>query len=160
MKISAYIFSTLLTFNTFVLPHHALAQVPESEDIEETAEPCTAEESEIEVQSEGEITFVSGGIGSCEAQEMRRLAGQYPLGLVFVQKNAMAESFLASIPVEITDTKGNKVLSTTSTGPILLAKLPPGRYTVTAKYNDIVKSQQVVVSRKHRELVYVWKVDY
>lgn len=160
MKISAYIFSTLLTLTTFGLPLHALGQAPESEDIEEIAEPCTAEESEVEVQSQNEITFVSGGIGSCEAQEMRRLAGQYPLGLIFVQKNAMAESFLASIPVEIIDAKGNPVLSTTSTGPILLAKLPPGRYTVKAKYNDIVKSQQVVVSRKHRELVYVWKVDY
>lgn len=160
MKISAYVFSTLLAFTTFSLPLHALAQTAEPEDTGVIDEPCTAEEIDIEVQSQNETTFVSGGIGSCEAQEMRRLARQYPLGLVFVQKNNLAESFLANIPVEITDAKGNSVLNTVSTGPLLLAKLPAGRYTVTAEHNGIVKSRQVAVSRKHREIVYVWKVEY
>jgi hypothetical protein len=159
MRISAYIVSMLLMFATLGFTHHALSQTPESEELE-VAEPCTPEESQLEVHSENEVTFVSGGIGICESSEMQRLAKEYQLELVFVQKTPSAESYLASIPVEITDKKGSYVLDTVTKGPYLLAKLPNGRYSVIATFNGESKTQQVSVTQKHQRIVFVWKVDY
>lgn len=153
MRISASIIAILMMFGTL---SPAWSQPPEVE----LAEPCTPEETQIEVHAENEVTFVSGGIGSCESQEMRNIAKQYQLELVFVQKTATTESFLASVPVEIIDKKGSYVLDTVTKGPYLLAKLPNGRYSVTATFNGETKEQQVSITSKHQRVVFMWRVDY
>ncbi|MDP2247598.1 MAG: hypothetical protein Q8J65_05660 [Nitrosomonadales bacterium] len=157
MKTSVYLVSILMMFATLT---PAWSQPPESEEEVEVAEPCTPEEIKIEVHADNEVTYVSGGIGICESQEMRRIAKDYQLELEFVQKTATAESFLANIPVEVTDKKGSYVLDTVTKGPFLLAKLPNGRYTVTATFNGETKTQQVLITAKHQRLVFVWRVDY
>lgn len=156
MKISVYLVSILMMFGMLT---PAWSQTPEVEEVE-VAEPCTPEEIQIELHMENEVTFVSGGIGSCESQEMRKIAKDYQLELVFVQKTATSESFLANIPVEVTDKKGSYVLDTITKGPFLLAKMPNGRYTVTATFNGEAKTQQVLITAKHQRVVFVWRVDY
>lgn len=155
MKIPVYLISVMMMFGTLT---SAWSQ-PENEDIE-IAEPCTPEDSQIEVQTDNEVTFITGGIGLCEAQEMRKLAKEYQLELVFVQKTATAENFLSKIPVEIVDKKGSYVVDTVSKGPFLLAKMPNGRYSVTATFNGESKTQQVSITSKHQRVVFVWRVDY
>lgn len=127
-------------------------------------EACTAEESQLPEEvysSEGaEVIFVSGGIGYCESQAMQNASKEYPLELVFVQKTISHESYLAEIPVKITDVKGNPVLDTVTKGPYLLAKMPAGRYTVTANLYDEIKTQHVTIAKKHQRLVFVWVADY
>lgn len=159
MKISACVVSMLLIFATPGLQQTALAQPAESEEPEEIAEPCAPEESQLVIQAENEVTFVSGGIGSCEAQEMRRIAKEYQLELVFVQKTPSYEIYLTDIPVEVTDSKGSYAIDTVTKGPYLLANLPNGRYEITATYNGEVKTQRVAVTKKHQRLVFVWRVD-
>jgi hypothetical protein len=156
MKISVYLVSILMMFGMLT---PAWSQPAETEEVE-AAEPCTPEEIQIEVHADNEVTYVSGGIGSCESQEMRKIAKQYQLELVFVQKTATRESFLANIPVEVTDKKGSYVLDTIAKGPLLLAKMPNGRYTVTATFNGETKTKQVSITAKHQQLVFVWRVDY
>jgi hypothetical protein len=158
IRISAYIVSILLMFATVGFSNVALSQTPEAE--EEITEPCTPEESQIDVQADNEVTFVTGGIGICESQEMQRLAREYQLELVFVQKTPGAESYLAGIPVEIIDSKGSYMLDTVTKGPYLLAKMPKGRYSVVASFNGESKTQQVSVTQKHQRVVFVWKIDY
>lgn len=157
MKTSVYLVSILMMFGT-LMP--AWSHPPESKEEAEVAEPCTPEEIQIEVHADNEVTYVSGGIGICESQEMRRIAKDYQLELEFVQKTATAESFLANIPVEVTDKKGSYVLDTVTKGPFLLARLPNGQYTVTATFNGETKTQQVSITAKHQRLVFVWRVDY
>ncbi len=127
-------------------------------------EACTAEESRLPEEvysSEGaEVVFVSGGIGYCESQAMQNASKEYPLELVFVQKTISHESYLAEIPVKITDAKGNLVLDTVTKGPYLLAKIPAGRYTVTANLYDEVKTHHLTIAKKHQRLVFVWVADY
>lgn len=127
-------------------------------------ETCTAEEStlpeEIYSSQGAEVIFVSGGIGYCEAQAMKNASKAYPLELVFVQKTISHESYLAGIPVKITDAKGNLVLDTTTKGPYLLARMPAGKYSVTANLHDEVKTQYMTIARKHQRLVFVWMRDY
>lgn len=127
-------------------------------------EPCSEEESRLPEEvysSEGaEVIFVSGGIGYCESQAMQNASKEYPLELVFVQKTISHESYLAEIPVQITDAKGNLVLDTVTKGPYLLAKMPAGRYAITANLYDEVKTQHVTIAKKHQRLVFVWVADY
>src|SRR3989442_14730251 len=83
-------------------------------------------------QTQGAVTYVSGGIGQQEAQAFEAAAAQYPLALEFALKHAPRAEFTASVHVIVTDVKGQHVLDTRSDGPFLLAKLPAGRYTGNA----------------------------
>ncbi|PKO51057.1 MAG: hypothetical protein CVU26_09040 [Betaproteobacteria bacterium HGW-Betaproteobacteria-2] len=136
----------------------------EEEDDAYIQEPCSEEESRLPEEvysSEGaEVVFVSGGIGYCESQAMQNASKEYPLELVFVQKTISHESYLAEIPVKITDAKGNLVLDTVTKGPYLLAKMPAGRYAITANLYDEVKTHHVSIAKKHQRLVFVWVADY
>ncbi len=127
-------------------------------------DPCSEEETRLPEETysseSAEVIFVSGGIGYCESQAMRNAGKDYPLELVFVQKTASGENYLANIPVKITDTKNNIVLDTVTQGPFLLAKMPAGRYTVTANLYDEVKTHHVTIAKKHQRLVFVWVRDY
>lgn len=142
----------LCMLTTFILPQAAW-----SEEDAEVIEPCTPEEIRIEVEAQGEVSFVSGGIGRCEALEMQRIARDYPLELVFVKKTPDYETYLASIPVVVTDSRGSFILDTVTKGPYLLASLPAGRYEVSANYNGEVKVQRITVSKQHQRIVFVWR---
>src|SRR5690606_35029459 len=100
------------------------------EAAEELVEPCTPEEIQLTVHDDNGVTFVSGGIGACESQEIQRIAREYQLELVFVRKTARSESYLASIPVHIADKRNSLVLDTVTDGPYLLANIPNGHYVV------------------------------
>lgn len=141
----------------WLLVAFALAQTAWSEEETEAVEPCTPEEIRIQLETQGEISFVSGGIGRCEALEMQRLARDYPLELVFVKKTPSYETYLASIPVVVTDSKGNFILDTVTKGPYLLASLPAGRYEVSANYNGEVKAQRIAAGKQHQRIVFVWR---
>lgn len=157
MRTSVYLISVLMMFGMLT---PAWSQTPAAEEEIEVVDPCTPEEIQIEPHVENEVTYVTGGIGICESQEMRRIAKEYQLELVFVQKTATAESFLANIPVEVIDSKGSYTIDTVTKGPFLLAKMPNGRYTVTATFNGETKTQQVSITAKHQRVVFVWRVDY
>jgi hypothetical protein len=108
------------------------------------------------VHHEGDITYLSGGIGQDEAQAMKRAAGQYPLELVFVQRDGKKESFLADMPVRIVDAKGTVVFDGRSEGPYFLAELPGGRYTVSTKLDAWSFSRRVTVGKEHERVVFAW----
>ena len=147
--------STLATL--WLLTAFSLPQAAWTGEETEAVEPCTPEEIHIQLETQGEVSFVSGGIGRCEALEMQRVARDYPLELVFVKKTPSYETYLASIPVVVTDSKGNFILDAVTNGPFLLASLPAGRYEVSANYNGEVKAQRVTVGKQHQRIVFVWR---
>ena len=98
--------------------------------------PAFADESDLPpVRTQGNVTYVTGGIGSDETAAIKAAAANYPLTLQF---SSSTGAFLASVVVKITDAGGNVVLDTTSEGPYLLVNLEPGRYTVDAIEHRIV----------------------
>jgi hypothetical protein len=82
-------------------------------------------------ETENGITYLSGGVGRSEAQAMKAEAKRYPLSMTF--SAAKDNEFIASVPVTIRNSAGRTVLDTVSGGPILLVKLPAGKYSVTAE---------------------------
>lgn len=110
----------------------------------------------LETQQQGPVSFVSGGVGEDERQEIKNLSPGYPLELLFVTKGSPNE-YLADIKVQIKDKDGKVVLDTISQGPFLLAKMPPGKYSISADSEGTVKRQTIqVAGGKTQRVVFVW----
>jgi len=109
------------------------------------------------VQTQGEVTYVSGGVGHDQTQAFEAAARQYPLDLEFAIKHRPHAEFTANVHVIITDAQGTRVLDTHSDGPFLLAKLPAGRYTVTAEQQHQTLTRTVhVASHKSAHVMFLW----
>jgi hypothetical protein len=131
--------STLLaaTF-AFVLAGSALAQTaaPDSASaIHRTGMP--------ETQQQGDVTYVSGGVGRDESTALRQARRQWPLSLLF---SGPAESYVADVKVQITNASGTTVLDTTSQGPYMLVRLAPGRYSISATYSGVTRKHTINVA--------------
>jgi hypothetical protein len=108
-------------------------------------------------KSQGDVTYVSGGVGRSEAKAFEHAEHRYPLSLEFVQHAKPRDEFLADVEVTIKDHKGNTELDTKVDGPFLLAKIPAGKYTVTAEDNGKTKISHVAVAAgKPEHLVFTW----
>jgi hypothetical protein len=97
-------------------------------------------------QTQGDVTYVSGGVGDEWQQSMEALRAQYNLHLLFAQQGSGA--YFAYVPVKIADASGRTVLDATSQGPFLYARLKPGSYTVTALHlgQPITRTAEVPAS--------------
>ena len=117
--------------------------------------PSLAEESAIQPQTQGDVTFVTGGVGLDERNELNATRANYNLSLLFsVQGKG---NFLSDVKIRITDLKGNVFLETVSDGPILFAKLPSGRYIVTVDLNGETYHKTVSVrGKQNTSLSFTW----
>jgi hypothetical protein len=57
--------------------------------------------------------------------------------------------YLADVKVSITDKAGTVVLDTVTDGPILLARLSPGQYRVSADSNGAIVKKTVQIGASH-----------
>ncbi|MGH8550518.1 MAG: carboxypeptidase-like regulatory domain-containing protein [Methylococcales bacterium] len=111
-----------------------------------------------ETHKQGEVTYIAGGIGQAEADAIKHAAKFYPLELEFLLKAKPKDEYLADVNVRIKDTHDNIVLNVTSDGPFLLAKMPAGKYTVSAEQNGRVEHREIVIAAKeHRRIVFEWQ---
>jgi len=107
--------------------------------------------------TQGNVRYVSGGVGEQSAAAFKQAAAKYPLELLFAQKASPNDVYLASVKVTVRDRAGKVVLEAVSEGPYLLATMPAGKYQIEADNEGVVKRQVVeIVSGKHRKVVFVW----
>lgn len=111
----------------------------------------------ISENTEGNVRYVTGGIGEDEANLFESEAQQYPLELQFLQKSIPTNQFLANINVTIQNRQGSIVLDTTTDGPYLLADLPAGKYEIKAEYDGNAMQRTVWLHHgKHAHVVFLW----
>jgi hypothetical protein len=96
-------------------------------------------------RSQGSVTYLSGGIGTDESDALKQAASRYSLSIEMSSPAAPKAEYVSDVKIDIRDQQGKTVLSTTSDGPILLAKLPPGRYTVNATKSGKSQQRDIVV---------------
>jgi hypothetical protein len=109
-------------------------------------------------QKQGEISYLSGGIGQTEANAIKRVAKRYPLELEFVRKAKPKDEYLADVKVNIKDAHDKVVLDTTADGPFLLAQMPAGKYTISADRDGKVEHRRIeIAAKEHQRLVFAWK---
>jgi len=76
-----------------------------------------------------DIPYISGGVGADEREAFAAKEREYNLKIVAADKSG---DYLADVQVVIESARKERVLDTTMDGPILLAKLAPGTYTIRA----------------------------
>lgn len=95
--------------------------------------------------------FISGGVGDESMADLVARENEFTLKLFLVGQSG---SYLSDIRITITDSKGQGVLLTTSEGPVLLANLPTGSYTVKAQKNGQTLEQKISVSSGKLQTTY------
>jgi hypothetical protein len=118
----------------------ALAQAqpaPPPGDAAESSDP-------LRVEQRNGVSYVSGGVGE-ERDALERLGRDFNLRLT-----AAATGGKFSVPeaIRIADEKGNTLLDLAPRGPIFLAKLPAGTYTLGVTTDGATKTSKVSIPAK------------
>ncbi|MBC7954699.1 MAG: hypothetical protein H7Y33_02355 [Cytophagales bacterium] len=98
-----------------------------------------------QVQTSGEVSYVTGGIPYEQIPAFTQARGQYPLNIEVYEKDGAKNSFTADAQVRLIDRKGGVVLDAKTTGPFLWVKVPPGQYRLQTTLNGKTKEQGVAV---------------
>jgi hypothetical protein len=107
--------------------------------------------------TQGNVTYMSGGIGHNEAATMRKEEKNFPLSLEFVKRAKPSDQYLADVSVTIKGQDGRTALQTVSNGPFLLARLPDGKYTVSAEARGLTRTRDIVVAQgKPEHILFEW----
>jgi hypothetical protein len=104
----------------------------------------------------GAVAYMNGGITADEADTMRAEGRRFPLQLEFAASADGRNPYVADVNVRIVDAAGQVVMNLPNKGPILLANLAPGRYTVYAEWQGDVKSRAVDVGSGHTKVGFTW----
>ena len=107
-------------------------------------------------KTENGITYLAGGIGHDEAVAMKAEAKDYPLSMVF--SAGKHNAYLADVKVTIKDRAGKALLDTVAGGPLMLVKLPAGKYALTAAMKGGKTLHRTVQVKAHgdRQVVFHW----
>ena len=109
------------------------------------------------IQHAGAIAYLSGGIGKDEASAVEHASRHWPLTLEFAVQEGKHAVFTADVQVRVRDAQRHTVLETTTEGPYLLARLPPGHYTVEAQRQGQTRHRAVtIVKGRAARAVFVW----
>ena len=109
---------------------------------------------------QGDVKYITGGVGSDEAEAMRQAASRYPLAIELAARASPRAAYVANVTIDIRDTHGRTVLSTTTDGPFLLASLPPGRYTINAQLEGQSQQKTVAIGNgAHQHVMFEFAVD-
>lgn len=96
-------------------------------------------------QKQGEITYITGGVGEDESKAIKDDAKNWPLIIDFSRHLENRDAWISQVYVRILDVKGNGIFEVTTDGPFLLVNLPSGSYVLTATYLSITKTQKIQI---------------
>lgn len=116
---------------------------------------AVAQQSPITPQTQGEVTFVSGGVGGDEQNAMQAMRADYNLHLLFSIQGT--GEYVSDVKVSIADSSGNTLVEAVSDGPMFFAKLKPGRYTVAVDRDGQVSHKTAKINSAQRtSLSFTW----
>ena len=109
-------------------------------------------------QTENNIQFIEGGIGLGESASIVAESNQWPVELVFSQRNGNKSERVANVFLVLLDAQGNSVFSHQVKGPMILLKLKPGQYLIESTYESRKLINQVmVISGQHQKVEINWR---
>src|SRR5690606_12997359 len=96
------------------------------------------------VERQGDVAYLTGGVGTQERAALEELAARegMTLKLEFAEPEG---AFVSAVEVTITSAAGEELLRVRTDGPWLFAKLPAGEYQVRTKYRDMERQAKVTV---------------
>lgn len=102
-----------------------------------------AEDRVLEEQKQGNISYVTGGIGEAETKALRATKPHYGLRVMNADKEG---HFSGETHIKVSDTKGLLLLDT-ATGPIFYANMPEGNYLLESFNGQQTKQQRITMKR-------------
>src|SRR5262249_60794624 len=96
----------------------------------------------VTVAQAADVPHISGGIGSAEREELRAKEHDYNIKVITAMKSG---DYLSGVVIVIESATKEPMLETTMAGPILLAKVPPGSYTIKATAGGRELTQAVAI---------------
>jgi len=100
------------------------------------------------------VPYVSGGVGTDSRDELLAKEAEYNLKIVVA---ATSGDYLADVQIVIAGARNGAVLDATMEGPILLAKLSPGTYTVKATSDAQTQTKTVTIpTQGQRQIDFRW----
>lgn len=110
-------------------------------------------QSNLQQGKSGAVSWVAGGISAGQIDALAAREKEHTLKLVFTLN---AGNYLAGVDVVVRDAKGTAVLEQSNTGPVLLAQLPRGSYTVSATSEGRTQTRKVQVGDRLRTEYMRW----
>ena len=89
-----------------------------------------------------DVPYISGGVGEDARQELLAKEREYNLKIIAADKSG---DYLADVQVVIESARKERMLDTTMEGPILLVKLAPGTYTISATSDEKTLTRTVTI---------------
>jgi hypothetical protein len=108
------------------------------------------------IQSQGQIEFLTGGIGLDESQAILQEGGKWPLMLELAKASTPGAAYISDVQISIKDVSGTTVLETITDGPYLLAKLPQGKYSLDATYDGETLHRDFTLQQRHKKITLLW----
>lgn len=100
-------------------------------------------------QTQGDIQYISGGIGEDEEKAMRAVSTSWPLSLEFSKYLDGKDLLISHVNLTIKDSMtGQLVFYGTVNGPIFLGKLPLGKYDLVATYEGVTKLKKIEITEE------------
>ncbi|BEI43379.1 MULTISPECIES: carboxypeptidase regulatory-like domain-containing protein [unclassified Polynucleobacter] len=97
-------------------------------------------------KSQGDTTFITGGIGSDESIAMFAAAKKWSLLIEMSEIDGSGRGvWIAGINIRVLNAKQQSILETVCDGPLMLLNAPPGQYTVEASYQGKLLKRSVVI---------------
>ena len=110
------------------------------------------------VQTQGDITYIAGGIGEDEVKAMKSESKSWPLFIEFSEHLVGQDLWVAQVYLRILDSKGKTLFDTTVDGPIFLGKVPPGNYELLATYQEVTKRRVIEIKQgQHIKESFNWQ---
>jgi hypothetical protein len=107
--------------------------------------------------SEGHgVAHLAGGVSAEERASIAAREAEYNVKLVFTLTEG---NYLADVTVAIKNASGAVVPATQAPGPILLARLPRGEYTVDATYDGKTQTRNLTAGQRMRTEYLRWPHD-
>jgi hypothetical protein len=100
------------------------------------------------VKEENGIAYISGGRGTEELHALEAAGGKYNLKLTLAAPNG---EFIVPDTLKIADQAGKVLVETRPQGPLFLARLPAGAYSVTASSGGKDVTRAVTVPGQGQE---------
>jgi len=110
-------------------------------------------------KAQGNITFITGGIGSDESSAIFAAAKKWPLLIEMSEIDSSGRGvWIAGVDIRVLNAKQQILLETVCDSPLMLLNAPSGQYTVEASYQGRLLKRGIVLKEGDpQKLTLFWR---
>jgi len=97
----------------------------------------------LPIEHTGTVAYLNGGAGLDEMAYLKSRSREFPLQVLFSGRGG---EYVVADSVTVRE-GGREVASVRDAGPLLMLQVPPGRYTVEARFGDSTERRVVSVGQ-------------